>query len=83
MDNVNPSLIRKFNTEVLAGARRYAASDRSDPFALARALTHIRVGVASRGSDYSADQYLEERLIKAGERSIVAVVPAYKNVVRP
>ncbi len=83
---------------MLDGAHRYAASDRSDPFAFARALTHLQNGVASmsrRASNaeygldagakayYDADRYMEERKILAGERTLVAVLPAYRNVVRP
>lgn len=31
---------------MIDGAHRYAEANKSDPFALARALTHIRVGIA-------------------------------------
>lgn len=31
---------------MIDGAYRYAEANKSDPFALARALTHIRTGVA-------------------------------------
>lgn len=37
---------------ILEGAARYAAADASDPWAYARAVTHIRTGVAS---PYNAD----------------------------
>lgn len=45
-------------------AERYAASDKSDPFALARARTHMRNGVAGflqNGQDafYNADEASE------------------------
>ena len=33
---------------VLNAAKRYAAFDKSDPFALARALCHIRQGICGR-----------------------------------
>jgi hypothetical protein len=33
---------------IVAAAKRYAAFDKSDPFALARALCHIERGIAGR-----------------------------------
>lgn len=80
------------------GAKLYAASDRSDPFAYARALTHIENGVASPSRPgnqeyaipqgvpayYSAESHLEERKIVAGNgRDVTAHVVVYRNVQRP
>jgi hypothetical protein len=79
------------------GAKLYAASDRSDPFVYARALTHIANGVASVSRPgnqeyaipqgvpacYSADSHLEERKVAVGERTVVAQVVVYRNVQRP
>lgn len=50
----------------LAGARNYAAADRSDPFAFARMMTHIDNGIVSFGlkdgdAIYSAEPYKETR----------------------
>ena len=83
---------------IIDAARRYAAADRSDPFTLARCLTHARNGIASMSrrassqeygleagdkSYYDADRYMEERKISAGARTLTAILPAYRNVVRP
>lgn len=42
-----------------AGAIRYAQANSTDPFAYARALTHIRMGMAHEG-DYDATRSDEE-----------------------
>lgn len=39
---------------MIQDAMKYAASDRTDPFAFSRAMTHIKNGIAQPG-DYSAD----------------------------
>jgi hypothetical protein len=70
---------------MLEGARNYAAADRTDPFAYARALTHIRTGIAGlthTGEDgfYKADPYTEERYLPDG-RPYQATV--YRNLQRP
>lgn len=42
-------MVDEYNEQrVLAAAHRYAAFDKSDPFALARALCHIRKGLCKR-----------------------------------
>lgn len=73
-------------------ARRYAAADRSDPFAFNRAMTHINNGIASplgNGSDatYDAVEATETRTLPAGlsfaDGSNEWQVPAYRNVTRP
>lgn len=61
------------------GVERYAAAERTDPFAYARAMTHTRLGIGG----YNAERYLEERKIVAGDRTLVAVIPMYRNVTRP
>lgn len=69
-------------------AERYAKADRSDPFALARALTHVRtnvVGYVDRGRDvsdalYDATPHTEMRKSPSGELYPVVV---YGSVVRP
>lgn len=79
-----------------AGARRYAAADRTDPFVYARALAHMKVGVATVIRRYSS---LDDNLDKAVtsyynadpyvyERTVVGVddpVPTtgYRSLVRP
>lgn len=66
------------------GAQRYAEADRSDPFALHRAYSHIRNGVASVESYYDAEEYTEMRTIigSSGEAQTFPV-KAFKNVRRP
>ena len=68
-----------------AGAVNYAAADKSDPFTLARCLTHIRMGFCKPlqdGSDgmYNAEATVEKRLTASGEEYLATV---YKNMVRP
>lgn len=74
-----------FRRRMLEGARNYAASEKSDPFAYERALTHIVTGVAgldSQGRDafYQATPYQEERVTADGTPYMVTV---YKNIERP
>ena len=69
----------------LEGAERYARADKSDPFALRRALCHTRNGVAGftvKGEEafYNAVVGTEERVTADGS-PFVAVV--YRNMVRP
>lgn len=64
------------------GAYEYAKAEKSDPFALARALAHVRQGCAGPG-DYDAEETTETRAIDNGRGGIEeyqAVV--YKNVKR-
>lgn len=72
------------------GARNYAAFDRSDPFALARALTHTRNGIAGGSTKeglacaYSADEYTERRtIIGSNGEPQDFYITAYRNIVRP
>ena len=70
---------------MLQGAKNYAASDRSDPFAFARALAHIEngiCGILQDGSDafYSADQTSVQMATATGEEYTAI---AWKNLRRP
>ena len=70
---------------MIQGAQHYAAADKSDPFTLARCMTHIRTGTASllsNGEDgfYKADPYSEERYLPNGAAYSVTV---YRNCQRP
>lgn len=47
--------MRHISPQMLRSAQAYAAAERSDPFALARALTHLRSGVASIDATYEAE----------------------------
>lgn len=42
------------NPELVAGAVRYAKADKSDPFALRRALSHVREGLCEPFYDEAA-----------------------------
>jgi hypothetical protein len=70
----------------IEAAKRYAQADRSDPFAYARAMTHISNGIAAhftgqgKESFYDADKAQETRKLPDG-REYQATI--YKNVVRP
>lgn len=51
---------------MIEGARNYAAADKNDPFALARALTHVRLGLCDRDAknddaSYQAEAYTVQR----------------------
>ena len=66
---------------VLKGAKRYAAFDKSDPFALARALCHIRQGLCGYTEDGREGWYNAEEHSTFGVGGVVTVT--YTNVVRP
>lgn len=71
-------------------AQRYAAADRTDPFALARARAHIKNGIADLDADgaphYDADEVLETRRLPDGMKfldgSDTYEVKAYRNIKR-
>lgn len=67
-------------------AKRYAAADRSDPFAFSRAMTHLNNGVASTG-EYEAEETTETRHLPEGIQlsngDTSYQVVGYKNVKRP
>ena len=76
----------------IESAKRYAAADRSDPFAFSRAMTHINNGIAStlgdgRDACYDAAETTETRKLPDGivfaDGSNEWTVPAYRNMVRP
>lgn len=87
----------KERLEMIAAARRYAASDRSDPFALSRALSHIESGVSSyrrpesrewdiadrSAGFYDASPHRELKTVKTptGETKIEAV--SFRGMARP
>lgn len=81
---------------MIEAAARYAAADRTDPFAMARAMTHIKCGVATviRGersqdydldravtSFYNADTYVFDRVVPGVADPVPTV--GYRNIVRP
>lgn len=67
-------------------AKRYAAAEKSDPFAYRRAKTHLLNGVASYANAngqpayYDAEPHTETRLLPNGTEYHVTV---YRNVHRP
>lgn len=76
---------------VLSAAKRFAAFDKSDPFTLARALCHIRQGIAGRTYHHEATSFhrkgeLVDCFYDAEEHSTfsVGVVSShFTNMVRP
>lgn len=80
-------------SQKIDAARRYAAADRSDPFAFGRAMAHIKNGIAadikdkSEAAHYDAEETQERRSLPTGitfsDGTSDYVVPAYKNVKRP
>lgn len=87
----------KAKRRMLDGARRYAQSDKSDPFAYARCVAHINNGVASVSRPankeyeipggvaayYDADAKIETRKIVANGEEIVWDAIVFTNAVRP
>lgn len=76
----------------ITGARRYAAANNSDPFALNRALCHIRVGICDgrdkegRNYHYDAEEQWETRKLSAGrfsDGSDEYQVRVWRNVQQP
>lgn len=69
----------------IEAAKRYAAADRTDPWAFDRAMTHMANGICGfneNGQDafYSADEFVEDRVTVTG---ISYPVTVYRNIVRP
>ena len=76
-----PEPVQKATERLLQGAEDYARADRSDPFTLARALTHLRVGIVrSSGEAYEASFMPEMRKDAMGNSYVVAVP---RNMKRP
>ncbi len=88
--------VELFHQRAIAGARRYAAADRSDPFAFARALTHIRVGIVQpfreEGQDhktpsgavmYDATPFTEMREVELTSGKTMVPYTVYRNITRP
>jgi hypothetical protein len=78
--------------KLVEAAKRYAAADRSDPFAYRRALCHLSNGVAhwNNGSPrdpkdgfYDAEEYQETRHMPPPFERTEYKVIAYKNMARP
>ena len=81
-------ILRKFRERAIAGINRYAASDKSDPFTRARAITHLNAGIVAYAADgkeclYNADEYQEPRSYEIDGRLVEYTVPAFRNVQRP
>jgi hypothetical protein len=83
---------------MIEGARRYAAADRTDPFAFRRAVSHIDCGlatiargersntfdlVAAQPAYYDADAQREVVKMNGGGGEIDVERITYKSVVRP
>lgn len=71
-------------------AERYAASDKSDPFAYRRAMTHLRNGIAvwsdqqGQPAYYDAEEALEPRAIKMPNGQVLEWnATVYRNIRRP
>lgn len=84
------SATSKLDLRMLEGAKNYAAADRSDPFAFARAIAHIKNGVASinnanqNAGYYNAEPYKGKREIVQNGVVIGEVdTILYRTIVRP
>jgi len=72
---------QKFTAKLLAAAKRYAAFDKSDPFSLARALSHIENGICgytAEGKDAWYDAEVHSTFGVGG-----TVMQTFTNVTRP
>ena len=75
---------------LVAAAKRYAAADKSDPFAFARAMSHSANGIASyankngQSAIYDAELYYEPREIKMPDgKTLSWQAGCYRNIIRP
>ena len=79
----------KLKRDMIDAASRFAQADRSDPFAMARAITHMKNGIASPSNDkgqvayYDAEQIVEHREFTHDGRTVKYTVPAFIGLVRP
>lgn len=94
---LTPAQIKALSrARMIDGARIYAKSDRTDPFAMARMVTHIDNGVASvhrpANADYelspgpayyNAEMHREQHQLKQGDEVISVDRVVYRNVTRP
>jgi hypothetical protein len=75
------------NDRLIAGARAYAAADKSDPFTLSRCVAHIRAGICTDGVAYEARATQEMRELDKGsffsDGSTSYAVTVYREVRRP
>jgi len=78
-------VVQNQHKRFVESAKRYALADKSDPFAFARAMTHVNnkiVGSLQNGEDsiYNAEPFQEERVTITGKAYFVTV---YRNITRP
>jgi hypothetical protein len=76
--------------EMIEAAKRYAASDASDPFAFNRAMTHLANGVASYANKdgnkgyYDAELHHEPRaIVMPNGKTLEWQAEVYRNIYRP
>ena len=72
---------RNNELRVLNGAKRYAAFDKSDPFAFARALCHINQGICGFTAEGHDGHYDAEEHSSFGVGGVV--ITHYTNIARP
>ena len=76
---------QKIHEHLVEGAKVYAQFDKTDPFTLQRAMTHIRVGLVNSSDDgYSAMPTIEgESYYDTKGNRVDFPVTRFKNVQRP
>ena len=78
--------MKPIDHNILSAAKRWAAANRSDPFAFSTAVAHARSGISSMSNEkglsgyYDAEEYVEKRLTPDGDEFFVTM---YKNMIRP
>lgn len=72
-------------TRLIEAAKRYAAADRSDPFAFNRAMAHLSNGVCTGDKNhYDAELHHELRSIEMPNgHKLEWQAEVYRNLVRP
>lgn len=75
-------MVEEYNElRLVKAAKRYAAFEKSDPWALARALCHIRQGLCGYTSEGKEGWYDAEEHSTFNVGGVVTVT--YTNIVRP
>jgi hypothetical protein len=85
MSNVADRILSAVMQRKIDGAQRYAAAEKSDPFAFSRAMTHIRNDICrtrpdGEAADYDAEMASEMRKLPDGTEYQVSV---YRSLKRP
>lgn len=83
----NKDVLQKQDKRFIAGARMYAKSDKSNPFALATALSQIKNGIVDNEAMFDAEVSKETRTLPKGvtlsNGDTSFQITVFKNTKRP